>query len=330
MQNFIITILAPYFESVKVRLGLLHAQCSLWLINCWSVHQSEEFLTWMAVNHDTIIILFVPAGCTGLLQPSDVGFQHVFKHSLKILTHTDVVQEVLTQLKSGVSVSDVKIDTTLKILHDQTVHWLWTTFKSLNSPEIMKKVHLTFIFTHSFYCFILTLPQAWKMCKASPFDLSYESLTSHEAQQALCNLPNTDLTFFTEISQPCSHSQHAAPVLNNDQAAQEDSEAQYSGADALDDSDVPVPEVDAHQVELVSKSQTNSTQQDEEDLVHTYVTDDKGGLSSVAEAEDTLIESIDSHIVDVTSAFMSRATCIHHSNILYSGKEWMDSDNIIA
>jgi len=105
----------------------------------------------MVVNHDTIIILFVPAGCTGLLQPSDVGFQRIFKHSLKISAHTDVIQEVLTQLKSGVSVSDVKIDTTLKILRDRTVHWLWTAFKSLNSPEIVKKVRLTLIFIHSMF-----------------------------------------------------------------------------------------------------------------------------------------------------------------------------------
>ena len=269
----------------------------------------------------------------GLLQPSDIGFQHIFKHSLKISAHIDVVQEVLTQLKSGVPISEVKIDTTLKILCNQTVHWLWTAFKSLNNPEIMKKVCLTLVFVCSFCCFILTLSQAWKMCKAGPFDLSYESLTSCEAQQALHDLPNMDPTFFIEISQPHSHSQHAVPILNDDQAAQEDLEVQYGGADALDNSNVPLPEVDAHQVKLVSKSQTHSsdsTQEHEEDLVHTYITDDKGGLPSVAEAKDTLIESIDSHVTDVSSAFMGRATCICPSNVLYSGKKWMDSDHIVA
>jgi hypothetical protein len=75
---------------------------------------------------------------------------------------------------------------------------------------------------------------------------------------------------------------------------------------------------------------THSTQEHEEDLVHTYVTDDEGGLSSVAEAEDTLIESIDSHVTDVSSAFTGRATRIRRSNVLYSGKEWMDSDRIVA
>ncbi|KJA18870.1 hypothetical protein HYPSUDRAFT_121503, partial [Hypholoma sublateritium FD-334 SS-4] len=66
MQNFVNLVLAPYFNLIKQQLGLPLSQCALWLIDCWSVHRSEEFLTWMATFHPTIIILFVPAGCTGL------------------------------------------------------------------------------------------------------------------------------------------------------------------------------------------------------------------------------------------------------------------------
>ncbi|KAF8060163.1 hypothetical protein FPV67DRAFT_1356949, partial [Lyophyllum atratum] len=62
MRNFVNKTLAPHFEAVKCRLKLPHAQCSIWLIDCWSVHRSDEFLTWITKNHDTIIVLFVPAG----------------------------------------------------------------------------------------------------------------------------------------------------------------------------------------------------------------------------------------------------------------------------
>ena len=142
MQNFVNTVLAPHFEKVKAINGLPCSQRSLWLIDCWSVHRSDEFLSWMATHHKTIIILFVLAGCTGLFQPCDVGFQRIFKHSLKISAHGDAVDEVLSQLKQGTPVSNVKIDTTLKVLRDRTVHWLWTAFSNLNKPEIVKKVHL--------------------------------------------------------------------------------------------------------------------------------------------------------------------------------------------
>jgi len=140
MQNFVNTILAPHFKKIKADLGLPPEQSSLWLIDCWSVHRSKEFLTWIGHSHDTIIVVFVPAGLTGLFQPSDVGIQRLFKHSLKLSAHDDIVQEVLTQLKAGVKVSDVTIDSALKVLRNRTVHWLWVAFQALNKPEVVKKV----------------------------------------------------------------------------------------------------------------------------------------------------------------------------------------------
>ncbi len=139
MQNFVNKILAPYFDLIKQKLGLPLSQCALWLIDCWSVHRSEEFLLWMATFHPTIIIIFVPAGCTGLFQPCDVGLQRLLKLSLKVSAHEDVVAEVLGQLKQGNDVTDVKIDTTLAVLRNRTVHWLWTAYTKLNKPEIIKK-----------------------------------------------------------------------------------------------------------------------------------------------------------------------------------------------
>jgi len=50
MQNFVSTILAPHFEMVKVKLNLPPMQCSLWLIDYWSVHRSKEFLTWIVLE----------------------------------------------------------------------------------------------------------------------------------------------------------------------------------------------------------------------------------------------------------------------------------------
>jgi hypothetical protein len=143
MRNFVNTILAPHFNRVKQKLGLPPSQCSLWLIDCWSVHRSKEFLAWITLHHNTIIVLFIPAGLTGLFQPCDVGFQRLFKHSLKLSSHNDIVQEVLAQLKNGTMVDEIKIDQTLKVLRDRTVHWLWVAFNALNKPETVKKVCAT-------------------------------------------------------------------------------------------------------------------------------------------------------------------------------------------
>ncbi|KAJ7125507.1 hypothetical protein C8R43DRAFT_867773, partial [Mycena crocata] len=64
MHLLVDTIIAPYFEETKKRLGLPPTQISIWKIDCWSVHKSEAFRNWMKKNHPTIILLFVPGGCT--------------------------------------------------------------------------------------------------------------------------------------------------------------------------------------------------------------------------------------------------------------------------
>ncbi|KAF8221608.1 hypothetical protein L208DRAFT_1327126 [Tricholoma matsutake] len=134
----------PHFNSVKVELGLPPDQCSLWQIDCWSVHHSDEFLSWIRKHHEVILTHFVPACMTSLFQPCDVGFQHIFKHSLKKSAHEDVVKEVLSKLKKGELVHDIKADKAVGVLWDWTVHWLWSAYNLLNKPEIVKKVCLMF------------------------------------------------------------------------------------------------------------------------------------------------------------------------------------------
>lgn len=46
MKLLVDDIIAPYFNRKKAELGLSTSQCSLWLIDCWSVHKSEEFRNW--------------------------------------------------------------------------------------------------------------------------------------------------------------------------------------------------------------------------------------------------------------------------------------------
>jgi len=66
MKNFVNKILAPYFDKKKEELGLPQSQKSLWQIDVWLVHRSDEFRSWMRKTHPNIIIDFVPGGCTGV------------------------------------------------------------------------------------------------------------------------------------------------------------------------------------------------------------------------------------------------------------------------
>jgi hypothetical protein len=140
MKSFVTNILVPYFQRTKERLGLPEDQRSIWQIDCWSVHRSDEFLNWMGKNHESIIVDFVPARITGLFQPCDVGFQRIFKHSTRNSAHEDVVQEVLEKLEQGLPVETMAVDAKIKVLRDRTVRWLWKAYCQLNKPEIIKKV----------------------------------------------------------------------------------------------------------------------------------------------------------------------------------------------
>jgi hypothetical protein len=73
MHDLVDNIIAPYFEKTKKELGLPSSQCSLWKIDCWSVHKSAEFRAWMKKKHKNIILSFIPGGCTGIWQALDVG-----------------------------------------------------------------------------------------------------------------------------------------------------------------------------------------------------------------------------------------------------------------
>jgi len=68
MKNYVINILASYFESHRQQLKLPNQIC-IWQIDCWSVHRSLEFRSWMSATFPWIRIHFVPANCTGLFHP---------------------------------------------------------------------------------------------------------------------------------------------------------------------------------------------------------------------------------------------------------------------
>lgn len=68
----------------------------------WSVHQSEKFRTWIKKEHPTILLDYVPGGCTSVQQPCDVGIQRPLKLSIRQSYHEDIVKEMREKLdKTG-------------------------------------------------------------------------------------------------------------------------------------------------------------------------------------------------------------------------------------
>ena len=91
----------------------------------------------MKTTHPTIMLDFVPGGCTGVAQPCDVGIQRPLKLSLKRSYHEDIVSDVVNQLKAGNEV--VSIDTRLAVIRDRSVRWIWNAYQSINNADLVKK-----------------------------------------------------------------------------------------------------------------------------------------------------------------------------------------------
>jgi hypothetical protein len=140
MHQFVDDILAPYFESAKEKLGLPSTQAAIWKIDCWSVHKSKDFLSWMKRNHKNIIIVVIPGGCTGIWQPLDVGVQRVLKLSMTRSAHRDIVEEASAQIAKKVPADQIKLDTRVGTLRDRSVGWVVQAIHDIDNPELIAKV----------------------------------------------------------------------------------------------------------------------------------------------------------------------------------------------
>ena len=136
MQSYVQNILVPYFEHHRKD----SSQICIWQIDCWSVHRSAEFRDWMYTIYPWIRIHYVPANCTGLFQPCDVGIQRVPKLAIKRSALQDIINATMEQLGQGVEPSMVKFERKLPVVRNQSVKWLVNGYEAINNPDLVKKV----------------------------------------------------------------------------------------------------------------------------------------------------------------------------------------------
>ena len=139
MQSYVTNILVPYFESHCKQLNLVNQLC-IWQIDCWSVHQSLEFRTWMRKHYPWIRIHYVPANCTGLFQPCDVGIQRILKLAIRRSALKDIVDSTMQQLNAGVQANEVVFEKKLPVVRNRSVKWLVNGYEAINNHEVVKKV----------------------------------------------------------------------------------------------------------------------------------------------------------------------------------------------
>ena len=95
----------------------------------------------MATTYPWIILHYVPAGCTGLFQPCDVGIQRPLKQAISRSLNADVIKEVSAQIEHGVEPGTFKLDTSLPTLRNRTVGAIVKAYKAVDNPTLILKVN---------------------------------------------------------------------------------------------------------------------------------------------------------------------------------------------
>ncbi|KAG9084848.1 hypothetical protein FS749_004912 [Ceratobasidium sp. UAMH 11750] len=213
MRSYVERILVPYFREQIQAHGLPEDQRCIFQIDAWSVHRSAEFREWMASSYPWIGLQYIPGGCTGYFQACDVALQRVVKAAIHQHALEDLIDETSEAISSGAALETFKNSNLLKTLRDRSVLWMVKGYEAINKPDLIKK--------------------AFSLCVVpdSPFNLSYESLTSHAARKALVDLRVSDPDFYRELMMGKSTSLPDAIVEDEFDAA--DGEAMDCSLDEL-------------------------------------------------------------------------------------------------
>ena len=115
MKSYVRNVLSVYFNEKRTLLKRKNQVC-LWTIDCWSVHRSQEFRDWMRDNYPWILIRYVPGGCTGLIQPCDVGIQRILKHAMKKTALSHIVKETVAHLDNNEDPETILLTKTVGVL----------------------------------------------------------------------------------------------------------------------------------------------------------------------------------------------------------------------
>ncbi len=131
MKEYFDKVLLPTFKKIKAARNLPESQQSLVVMDCYKVHQTEEVINHLKTNNCQI--KFVPASCTGDLQPLDVSGNQVYKGSMEDSFTEWYSDKVADSLKKGIDLSTVQASMTLTEMKPIHARWLIRAFDKLKS-----------------------------------------------------------------------------------------------------------------------------------------------------------------------------------------------------
>ena len=135
-------IIIPYRLQTIERLGLPADQKLMLKHDLHYTHKDEAVLKYCAENH--IVLLFVPAKCTDVIQECDVVLNSPYKTSLKREFRDWLAQLFDDHIAAGKSAATFNPKLTMSTLKNLMPGWLHSAWEALRTPEMKISIAKSF------------------------------------------------------------------------------------------------------------------------------------------------------------------------------------------
>jgi hypothetical protein len=134
MQDWIANVLLPHSERMIETHSLDSDAHILLLLDCWSVHKSAEFRTWLQMTHPRIHLVFVPANCTSKLQLADVALQRPFKSCITQSFNEWATATIAAQIRTG-EITGIASQMSMATIKPLVLEWCVSSWRGLRERK---------------------------------------------------------------------------------------------------------------------------------------------------------------------------------------------------
>ena len=127
MKRLVQKVLLPYVTKEKEELGLPASQKALLILDVYRAHRTEDVLDELKASG--FILEYVPANCTGELQPLDVSLNQPYKASNKDAFtdwYADKVAQAIKEHGDDISAAVASVQPDLRLSVIKPLHARWT------------------------------------------------------------------------------------------------------------------------------------------------------------------------------------------------------------
>jgi hypothetical protein len=131
---FVENVMVLYHKTQIELLGLQTHQIMVWMLDCWNVHNGQDFLDWIKQKYLNILVVFVLANYINALQPADAILQCPLKHAFKMEFKNWIIRTIKEQIKYG---KDPNVDFKMSKLKPCICECIYNTWKELKNKETL-------------------------------------------------------------------------------------------------------------------------------------------------------------------------------------------------